>query len=181
MLQKTLNDEDAWFADSARMTIASIIGFMVSAQFVSLEALEIPYYVALLGAGSLVVHNRTMSHRAAEQVFAPELNSALPPVTVPMGSLVAQAGVVPASDPWSVNDRVFLNRRFLNVPLEPVLVNQAEDLSGFEAPATAIPSAPTASRDWRDTIGSEIPMQLVTNNSAAENIGADYARRVVMN
>jgi hypothetical protein len=60
LLQKTLNDEDTWFADSARMTIASLVGFMVSAQFVSLEALEIPYYVALLGAGSLVVHARAV-------------------------------------------------------------------------------------------------------------------------
>ncbi len=47
-----------WFADSCRMTIASIMGFGVAAQFVSLEALELPYYVALLGAGTLIVHAR---------------------------------------------------------------------------------------------------------------------------
>ncbi len=58
LLQRTKNDSDAWFADSARMTIASLSGYMVAAQFVSLEALEIPYYVVLLGAGSLTVQHR---------------------------------------------------------------------------------------------------------------------------
>ena len=58
LLQRTKNDEDAWFADSARMTIASLCAYMVAAQFVSLEALEIPYYVVLLGAGSMTVHYR---------------------------------------------------------------------------------------------------------------------------
>ena len=58
LLQRTKNDDDAWFADSARMTIASLCAYMVAAQFVSLEALEIPYYVVLLGAGSMTVHYR---------------------------------------------------------------------------------------------------------------------------
>lgn len=37
----------------ARGVIAALVGFAVSAQFVSLEGLEIPYYVTLLGAGIL--------------------------------------------------------------------------------------------------------------------------------
>jgi probable O-glycosylation ligase (exosortase A-associated) len=37
----------------ARMVIASLAGFMVSSQFVSLEGLEFPYYVVLLGAATL--------------------------------------------------------------------------------------------------------------------------------
>lgn len=37
----------------ARMVCASLIGFMVSAQFVSLEGLEIPYYVTVVGLGAL--------------------------------------------------------------------------------------------------------------------------------
>lgn len=44
---------DPWFRDTARMVIASITGFAVSAQFVSLVGLEVPYYVVLLGAGAL--------------------------------------------------------------------------------------------------------------------------------
>jgi O-antigen ligase len=44
---------DAWLQDVARMVIASLAGFMCAAQFVSLERLELPYYVVLLGAGAL--------------------------------------------------------------------------------------------------------------------------------
>ncbi|MEZ6132852.1 MAG: O-antigen ligase family protein [Planctomycetaceae bacterium] len=47
-----------WFGDSCRMTIAALIGFGVAAQFVSLELLEVPYYVALLGAASLMIYGR---------------------------------------------------------------------------------------------------------------------------
>ena len=46
---------DPWFRDGARMVIASITGFAVSAQFVTVTAMEIPYYVSLLGAGLLKV------------------------------------------------------------------------------------------------------------------------------
>jgi len=48
---------DPWFRDAARMVISSLTGFAVSAQFVSLEALEIPYYVAMLGAAVLKVNS----------------------------------------------------------------------------------------------------------------------------
>jgi probable O-glycosylation ligase (exosortase A-associated) len=44
---------DPWLADAARMVIAALVGFMFSAQFVSLEGLELPYYVTLVGAGVL--------------------------------------------------------------------------------------------------------------------------------
>ena len=58
LLRRLEPDDPPWFADSCRMTIAALCGFGVSAQFVSLEALEVPYYVALLGAGSLMVYSR---------------------------------------------------------------------------------------------------------------------------
>jgi hypothetical protein len=71
LLQRTKNDPDAWFADSARMTIASLAGFMVAAQFVSLEALEIPYYVVLLGAGSVTIQHRlALASSAATTQYA---------------------------------------------------------------------------------------------------------------
>ena len=35
------------------MVTASLIGFCVAAQFVTLHGLEIPYYVVLIGAGAL--------------------------------------------------------------------------------------------------------------------------------
>ncbi len=46
---------DVWLCYLARMVITSLCGFMLSAQFVSLEFLESPYYVCLLGAGVLKV------------------------------------------------------------------------------------------------------------------------------
>lgn len=39
----------------ARMVIASLIGFISSAQFVTVDGIELPYYIALIGAGTLRV------------------------------------------------------------------------------------------------------------------------------
>jgi putative inorganic carbon (hco3(-)) transporter len=44
---------DPWYKYIARMSFTGLAGFVVSAQFVSLESLEIPYYTALLGCGAL--------------------------------------------------------------------------------------------------------------------------------
>ena len=44
---------DPWIRDAAQMVIAALIGFAVSASFVSVEGVEPPYYVALIGAGLL--------------------------------------------------------------------------------------------------------------------------------
>jgi probable O-glycosylation ligase (exosortase A-associated) len=41
--------------DLARMVIASLAGFMISSQFVTLEGLEMPYYVVLIGACTLKI------------------------------------------------------------------------------------------------------------------------------
>ena len=60
-----------WFGDSCRMTIAALCGFAVAAQFVSLELLEVPYYVALLGAASVMIYGRM-----EEQGCFAELNAA---------------------------------------------------------------------------------------------------------
>jgi probable O-glycosylation ligase (exosortase A-associated) len=51
---------DPWLRATARMVIASLIGFMFSAQFVSLPGLELPYYTALVGAGVLRLASRTV-------------------------------------------------------------------------------------------------------------------------
>ena len=42
------------------MVVASLCGFAVSAQFVSLKSLESPYYVALVGAGVLMLSDRSL-------------------------------------------------------------------------------------------------------------------------
>jgi probable O-glycosylation ligase (exosortase A-associated) len=44
---------DPWLTYLARMVVASLSGFVVSAQFVNVDFLEPPYYIALLGAGVL--------------------------------------------------------------------------------------------------------------------------------
>jgi hypothetical protein len=44
---------DPWIKTLARMVIAALFGFFVSAQFVSLAGLELPYYIVLVGAGAL--------------------------------------------------------------------------------------------------------------------------------
>jgi probable O-glycosylation ligase (exosortase A-associated) len=41
---------DPWLVYLARMVIASLVGFAVSAQFLSLGLLEAPYYIAMMGA-----------------------------------------------------------------------------------------------------------------------------------
>lgn len=64
-LARRLDDYDAETANSCRMIIASLVGFMVAAQFVSLVGLEIPYYVALIGAGYLKLASRAEAHAPA--------------------------------------------------------------------------------------------------------------------
>lgn len=43
---------DPWFPFVGRMVIASLLGYMAAASFVTTEGYELPYYVALLGAAS---------------------------------------------------------------------------------------------------------------------------------
>ncbi len=59
-----------WFGDAFRLTIASLSGFIIAAQFLSLETLEIPYYVAMLGAASLTVYGRLEHTYLAEDIDA---------------------------------------------------------------------------------------------------------------
>jgi O-antigen ligase len=49
---------DPWFRPLAQMVVASLTGFMVAAQFVTLYMMEIPYYIALIGAGLLKLSSR---------------------------------------------------------------------------------------------------------------------------
>ncbi len=57
-LTRQVEDPEEWDAVVARMVIAGLIGFAVSAQFVSLVGLELPYYVVLLGVGTLKIRSR---------------------------------------------------------------------------------------------------------------------------
>jgi O-antigen ligase len=54
---------DPWLTYLARMVIASLCGFAVSGQFVALDFLETPYYIALVGAGVLKLSTLSSSTR----------------------------------------------------------------------------------------------------------------------
>jgi O-antigen ligase len=51
------HSEDEAILAASRPVVASLIGFCISAQFVSLVGLEIPYYVGLIGLGALKLNS----------------------------------------------------------------------------------------------------------------------------
>ena len=60
---------DPWLVYLARMAIASLAGFAVSAQFVALDFLETPYYIALVGAGVLKLSTDPVASRRKPNEF----------------------------------------------------------------------------------------------------------------
>lgn len=52
-LRRTIGLPDPWFGHIASMVITAIAAFAVSAQFVSVYGIELPYYVVLVGCGAL--------------------------------------------------------------------------------------------------------------------------------
>lgn len=52
---------DPWLKDAAMMVFASLTGFMVSASFVTIEGMETPYYVCMMGAGVLKLTSQPQS------------------------------------------------------------------------------------------------------------------------
>jgi probable O-glycosylation ligase (exosortase A-associated) len=68
---------DPWLPVGARMVIASIVGFAISAQFVSLKGLELPFYVVLIGAGVLKLEPLLAPEYPA--TFAVPAYASLPP------------------------------------------------------------------------------------------------------
>ena len=67
LILRSKPDDDPWFSDTGKMVIASLSAFGFSAQFVSLEALEVPYYVTLLGAATLSVYSKVQREQEALQ------------------------------------------------------------------------------------------------------------------
>lgn len=72
----------------ACMVIAALAGFAVSAQFVSLVGLEVPYYVALLGACTLKLTGRPQEEELPDQ----EAAAGLEPVPAGLGAGSWQPG-----------------------------------------------------------------------------------------
>lgn len=70
--------DDEWYKHTARMTLAGLCGFLVSASFVSIEALEIPYYTALLGCGALKLASCRQPVEDVEMNYEPALPGIAP-------------------------------------------------------------------------------------------------------
>ncbi|MDA1164697.1 MAG: O-antigen ligase family protein [Planctomycetota bacterium] len=70
---------DPWYKHIARMSFVGLAGFVASAQFVSLESLEIPYYTAMLGCGvlKLASTSRVMSEDELNGLLQVEVGGAL--------------------------------------------------------------------------------------------------------
>jgi probable O-glycosylation ligase (exosortase A-associated) len=162
LLKRLRDSEDSWFADSARMTVAALVGFMVAAQFVSLEALEIPYYVALLGAGTLVVQGRSMYGQLFEAgLLDKDQNIEWTGTESASATQVAQSAVIEAE--W----------RPMNVPTyrewTPSYLNAGsgnEPAEFYAGPATAVAVAEpvTQIRDWRDRIDEQAESESLIMN-----------------
>jgi len=69
-----LGSRDPWSGHMARMVIASLAAFAVSVQFVSAEGLELPYYIAMIGAGVLKLASARL-----KDVVSPEGAPTVPP------------------------------------------------------------------------------------------------------
>jgi probable O-glycosylation ligase (exosortase A-associated) len=59
LIRRRRDDIDPWLVSSASMVVCSLFGFVIAATFLSLLHVEIAYYVALLGAGTLKVYSRS--------------------------------------------------------------------------------------------------------------------------
>lgn len=59
-------------ADLSRMVVCGLAGFAVVSQFITIYGIEVPYYVALIGAGILKLRAVTVPERvAATGVYLP--------------------------------------------------------------------------------------------------------------
>ena len=56
---------DPWLQHAARMVVASLAGFVVAGQFISPSAVELPYYVTLIGAIALKLNSHAIGDAAA--------------------------------------------------------------------------------------------------------------------
>jgi probable O-glycosylation ligase (exosortase A-associated) len=70
---------DPWLRNLARMVIASIVGFVFAAQFVSLVGLELPFYVVMLGAGGLKLASLSGNKVQGIEPIEPTLSGAVAP------------------------------------------------------------------------------------------------------
>jgi O-antigen ligase len=81
MTRETFRVPEPWFHEGARIVIVSIVGFTVSATFVSLQTLETPFYIAILGAGLLKLSSASTNRQDGEDPQgSPEHENPWPPL-----------------------------------------------------------------------------------------------------
>ena len=161
LLQRMKHSDELWFTDAARMTIASLIGFIVAAQFVSLEALEIPYYVALLGAGSMAVHQRMYGVRESESSEHENVYEATPAIawTAAASAPATAYGFFDSGSLTTssvIEDRPTFNRHYMNSDIVPVPRAHANSSVVAVEPRPA-EETPLPSGDWRESVGTREP------------------------
>jgi O-antigen ligase len=78
--------DDPWMRHLARAVIASLVGFCVSAQFVTIHGIELPYYLVLIGAGVLKLTSATSTGQVKSPKFAMPVVAPAPrtPWTTPL-------------------------------------------------------------------------------------------------
>lgn len=76
------DSEDNCYREFACMVVASMVGFLAEAMFGSFKSLETPYYVGLLGAGTLKVYSQLYDVRLPFVLGAPPAYAALPAPSV---------------------------------------------------------------------------------------------------
>ncbi len=64
---------DPWHAYIARMVIAALVGFVVSAQFVTQDGVEMPYFIGMIGAGVLRLWSLADEERQTPPEYEPSL------------------------------------------------------------------------------------------------------------
>lgn len=71
---------DPWIRYAARMVMCSVAGFLVASQFVTIHLVELPYYVALVGASTLKIQSAPESgrYRADPSEVVPTGNPLVP-------------------------------------------------------------------------------------------------------
>jgi probable O-glycosylation ligase (exosortase A-associated) len=77
LARKDTETGDPWPVYLARMVTCSLIGFCVAAQFVSLDGLEVPYYITLIGAGTLRLYQQIDTQHTYDPVTFASTNSAV--------------------------------------------------------------------------------------------------------
>jgi O-antigen ligase len=75
LLRRSDPQLDPWFKDVARFGICALVGFFVTTQFVTLQGLELPFYIVLIGASAVKIASWKLN---SADIFGREFTGDLP-------------------------------------------------------------------------------------------------------